>query len=157
VVHQYRFLLRTAPLDAVEAAHAEALATLDPTARRAVLEAVRRGLVAGQRLGPDDVQQLAHLVAVGERREPNAFLRACPAASLLGLAEAVLASESSFGLLNGYASWDGEDPQPEDDSAWRDAGYNPDSGRWNLDRHVPIDWGGGGGGAAGGRGDGGGG
>ena len=43
VVRQYRFLLRTAPSDALEAAHAEALPTLEPHTRAAVLAAVQEG------------------------------------------------------------------------------------------------------------------
>jgi hypothetical protein len=158
VVRQYRYLLRTAPLDALEAVHAEALAILGTEARGDVLGAVQRGLVAGQRLSPDDVGPIAHLLTVGERREPNAFLRVCPPASLGALARAALGADAAFGLFNGYAGWDGADPEPEDDSLWRDGGFNPDSGRWNPDRHVSIDWSTSGGGpGAGGGGDGGGG
>ena len=71
VVRQYRFLLRTAPSDALEAAHAEALPTLEPHTRAAVLAAVQERLVAGLRLGPDDITRLAHLVTLGERRAPG--------------------------------------------------------------------------------------
>ena len=47
VVRQYRFLLRTAPLDALEAAHADALGRMTEADRAGVLAAVQRGLVTG--------------------------------------------------------------------------------------------------------------
>ena len=160
VVRQYRFLLRTAPADAVEAAHAESLPRLCDADRAAVLTAVQTGLVAGQRLTPEAVPKIAHLVVTGEHRDPGAFLRACPPPTLRALAQAVIHSESAFGLFGGYAGWDGAEPEPVDDSAWRDAGFNPDSGRWSLDRQAPRDNSGivsGAGGGWGGGGDGGGG
>jgi hypothetical protein len=164
VVRQYRFLLREASPDAVEVAHSEALARLGEEQCRAVLAAVRRGLVAGQRLRPTDSDQLAHLIVLGERRSPNAFLAACEPQTLLALSRAVIHSEACFGLFGRYAAWDGADPEPEDQSAWADAGFNPDSGRWNPQRrsHLADDGAGGvghgyGGGADGGGGGGGGG
>ena len=129
VVRQYRFLLRQAPPDAVEAAHAEALTHVSDEARRVLLTAVQQGLVAGDRLQPDDTIQLAHLIVVGERRAPNAFLSTCPHDTLVTLAEAVLDSESTFGLLGPYAAWDGADPpvDADDDTfvargSWNSAG-----------------------------------
>ena len=161
VVRQYRFLLRTAPSDALEAAHAESLPTLSDADRAAVLTAVQTGLLVGQRLGPDSFTQIAHLVVNGEHRAPGAFLQACPPASVSRFARAVVDSEASFGLFGGYADWDGADPEPPADSEWMDAGFNPDSGRWNIARGTGRDnsgivhgagggWGGGDGGGGGG-------
>lgn len=155
VVRQYRYLLREASPDAVEAAHAEALPQLAGDQRRAVLSGVQVGLVAGQRLTPDDTAQLAHLIVTGERRSPNAFLSACDPSALTALSEAVIQSEASFGLFGRYADWDGADPEPEDVSGWGDAGFDPDSGRWNPNRKVPGDSGGFVGGGAAGDGGGG--
>ena len=160
VVRQYRFLLREASPDAVEVAHTEALPRMSDDQRQAVLTAVQRGLVAGQRLRPSDTTQIAHLIVLGERRSPNSFLAACEPRTLLALSQGVIASEASFGLFGRYAAWDGADPEPEDQSAWADAGFNPDSGRWSLDRRLPSDSGGpvsgaGGGGDGGGGGGGG--
>lgn len=114
VERQYRYLLRTAPADALEAAHVEALAALPDEVRAAVLTTVQEALVAGQRLRPTDTGPLARLVTVGERRAPGAFLSACPPAARHTLADAVVASEAAFGLLGGYAAWDGADPVPAD-------------------------------------------
>ena len=158
-VRQYRFLLRTAPADAVEAAHVEALQRLGGRERVAVLTGVQDGLAAGHRASPDDVAKIAHLLVTGERRAPGAFLAACEPAVLVDLATAVIDSEATFGLFGGYASWDGAEPEPEDDSAWADAGFNPDSGRWDTSRRLRGDGSGlvvGGGGGPG-PGDGGGG
>ncbi len=114
VVRQYRFLLRTAPLDALEAAHVEALTPMAPEVRAAVLTGVQEGFVAGGRLGPDDVRAVSRLLARGERRTPGGFLRAVDSATLDTLAAAVVASEAVFGLFGGYAAWDGAEPQPAD-------------------------------------------
>jgi hypothetical protein len=112
VVRQYRFLLRTAPLDALEAAHAEALPLLEAPVRASVLKAAQDHLVAGLRLGPDDTARLAHLVALGERRVPGAFIGACDARALQELAQAVIDTEAVWGLFGGYAGWDGAEPEP---------------------------------------------
>jgi uncharacterized membrane protein YgcG len=157
VLRQYRFLLRQASPDAVEVAHTEALPRLGEEQRRVILSAVQRGLVAGQRLQPGDTAQIAHLIVLGERRSPNAFLSACEPGTLLALSHAVIHSEACFGLFGPYAAWDGADPEPEDDSAWADAGFNPDSGRWNPARSASRDQSGIVGGIGGGGGDAGGG
>jgi hypothetical protein len=113
-VRQYRFLLRTAPLDALQAAHHEALDHLTEGARTHVLTAVQEGLVAGQRLGPGDTAAMARLVSIGERRNPRGFLDSCEPTALRSLALAVNQSEAMFGRFAGYAAWDGVDPEPAD-------------------------------------------
>ena len=111
-VRQYRYLLRTAPLDALRVAHDEALQHLTEDFRTGVLTAVRDGLVAGQRLGPGDTAAIARLVSIGERRNPRGFLDACDPTTLHALADAVNHAGASFGLFAGYAAWDGVDPEP---------------------------------------------
>lgn len=117
VVRQYRFLLRTAPVDALEAAHVEALGALEADDRLAVLGTVQSVLVAGLRLGVDDVRAVAHLVTSGERRVPGALLTSCPQPVLRRLADKVIYSEAAFGLFGGYAGWDGAEPEPSPDVA----------------------------------------
>lgn len=114
VVRQYRFLLRTAPLDALEAAHVEALPTLGRAQRAELLRTAQDQLVAGLRLDPEDISPLAHLVTLGERRSPSVVLRACDPAVLQVLAQAVIDTEAVFGLFGGYAAWDGADPEPRE-------------------------------------------
>ena len=120
-VRQYRYLLRTAPLDALEEAHVEVLGTMETSLRAAVLAAVQDGLVAGLRLGPGDVRRIAHLLSLGERRRPGDFLRACPIEVLLPLARGVIVAEAMYGRFGGYADWDGAEPVLEagvDDSEY---------------------------------------
>jgi hypothetical protein len=122
-VRQYRFLLRTAPLDALEEAHVEVLTPMARSRRAVVLRAVQDGLVAGLRLTADDVRPIAHLVALGERRRPGDFLRACPLTALLPLAEAVLVAEAMFGRFGGYAAWDGAEAEVTEHGSWVDGGF----------------------------------
>jgi hypothetical protein len=120
-VRQYRYLLRTAPIDALEHAHVEALEAIGPQAREIVLGTVQAQLLTGAHLKPDEVSTLAHLVTVGERRHPGALTTALPAATLHALAREAIHSEPAFGLFGGYAAWDGVDPQPppeHDDSEY---------------------------------------
>lgn len=114
VERQYRYLLRTAPTDAMEAAHVEALAAVTEQVRAAVLLTVQEALVAGHRLTTTDRGALARLVTAGEHRSPGTFLAACPAVARRRLAEAVVDSDAVFGLFGGYAAWDGIDPEPAD-------------------------------------------
>jgi hypothetical protein len=140
VVRQYRFLLRQAPPDAVEKAHAEALTRLGEEQRRAILTAIQGGLVAGHRLHVSDTTQMAHLIVLGERRAPRAFMSACEPATLLALSQSVTRSDACFGLFGPYAAWDGVDPVPEGESALADDGFNPDNGRWNPARTKSKAW-----------------
>ena len=125
LVRQYRYLLCTAPLDALEAAHVEALELLPTRDRSAVLRAVQVGLVVGLRLGPDEVRRLARLISLGERRSPGAFVRASEPHVLRRLAQEVVLAEASFALFGGYAAWDCTDPDVPDRAwdGWSDGGY----------------------------------
>lgn len=139
-VRQYRFLLREASPDAVVLAHIEALSKLSEAHRVAILSAVQRGLVAGQRLQAGDTDQIAHLLVLGERRSPNAFLSACAPETLLALSQAVIHSEASIGLFGRYAAWDGTDPEmPEDTSG---AGFDPKVGQRDPGDDLRITGGG---------------
>lgn len=118
MVRQYRYLLRTASMDALEHIHVEALGRLGQEGREAVLRTVQEQLVTGLRLQPGDVPALARLVVIGERRSPGALLRTCDPAVLRRLAELALVSVAAFGLLTGYAAWDGRDPEPAPEETW---------------------------------------
>lgn len=131
VLRRYRFLLRRAAPDAVEDGHKQALSRLRDDQRRLILLAVQRGLVAGGRLQPQDTSQIAHLIVLGERRSPNAFLEACEQGTLLALAQAVSGSEACLGQFGPYVGWDGADQDTDQDPGWAEAGFNPDSGRWH--------------------------
>jgi hypothetical protein len=114
-VRQYRYLLRTAPQDALEAAHVDALSAIGPQHRETVLRTVQAELVAGAHLHADDVRPLAHLMTLGERRSPGVLTSSIPDPALSELARALIDSEPAFGLFGGYASWDGVDPAPPEE------------------------------------------
>ena len=132
VVRQYRYLLRTAAADALEAAHTEAIPRLSEAHQASLLATLRTSLLVGGHLTTSDHAKIAHLVTAGERRSPGALLRDLPPEVLQDLAATVLDSEASFGLLSGYAAWDGAEPQPPDDSEWADGGFDPKVGRWDA-------------------------
>jgi hypothetical protein len=75
-VERYRYLLRTAPPDQVEAAHAEAFAKLTPEQRRQVLEQLAAATPAGERPRSDDPQTLARAATRAEFRQPGTLERA---------------------------------------------------------------------------------
>lgn len=133
VVRQYRYLLRTAPLDALEAVHEEAFGGLHTVIRSAILRAVRERVVAGERVGPDDVRDLARLHVLAERREPGALISSLEEPVLHRLAQRAVLAEAAFGLLAGYAAWDGLDPEPEP-QPWAEDGFGE---RWREERNLP--------------------
>ena len=78
-LERYRYLLRTAPPETIEEAHAEAFAQLTPEQRRMVLEELTRELpehesTAGVRY-EDDPRSLARLATRTEMRQPGALER----------------------------------------------------------------------------------
>jgi hypothetical protein len=95
VERQYRYLLRAGPVDALEAAHVEALSGPAAGVGQAVLDAVREAFVAGGRLTPDRTAAVARLLVAGARRDPGAFLRACDPDALRLLAAGVVGSEAA--------------------------------------------------------------
>ncbi|MDQ4026179.1 MAG: hypothetical protein M3217_11935, partial [Actinomycetota bacterium] len=70
-IERYRYLLRTAPPDAVEQAHAEAFAQLTPEQRRRVLSDLGSTVPAGERPASDDPQSLARMATRAEMRNPG--------------------------------------------------------------------------------------
>ncbi|WP_407320085.1 hypothetical protein UQW22_06450 [Isoptericola halotolerans] len=70
-VDRYRYLLRTAPPDAVEQAHAEAFAQLTPEQRRQVLAEVGASVPASERATSDDPRSLARMATRAEMRNPG--------------------------------------------------------------------------------------
>ncbi|WP_222266585.1 hypothetical protein [Modestobacter marinus] len=70
-IERYRYLLRTAPPDQVEAAHAEAFAKLTPDQRRQVLEQLSSAVPPGERPRGDDPQTLARAATRAEFRQPG--------------------------------------------------------------------------------------
>ena len=92
VLREYRHLLRTASADWQETAHRHALMALGPQGRGRLLTELQRLLLAGTRLGGDDVHALARLVVLAERRSPRILLDGLPRDLRDDLAAAVVGS-----------------------------------------------------------------
>lgn len=78
-LERYRYLLRTAPPDAIEAAHAEAFAQLTGEQRAQVLRELSAELPPGERdvgADRDDPKSLARLATRAELRQPGTMERA---------------------------------------------------------------------------------
>lgn len=70
-VDRYRYLLRTAPPDAVEEVHAEAFAKLTPQQRRLVFEELSQNAAVADRPASDDPRTLARSATRSELRQPG--------------------------------------------------------------------------------------
>ena len=70
-VDRYRYLLRTAPPDAVEEVHAEAFAKLTPQQRHLVFEDLSQNAAAADRPASDDPRTLARSATRSELRQPG--------------------------------------------------------------------------------------
>jgi hypothetical protein len=75
-IERYRYLLRTAPPDQVEQAHAEAFGQLTPEQRQQVLAQLAGAVPEGERPRSDDPQTLARAATRAEMRAPGTLERA---------------------------------------------------------------------------------
>ena len=74
-IERYRYLLKTAPPDRIEAAHREAFATLTPEQRQQVLQRLASEVPPGERAASDDPQSLARMATRAEMRRPGTLER----------------------------------------------------------------------------------
>jgi hypothetical protein len=74
-IARYRYLLRTAPPEAIEQAHAEAFAQLTTEQRRLVLEGLNSELPPRERTNREDPQSLARIATRAELRRPGTLER----------------------------------------------------------------------------------
>ena len=77
-VERYRYMLRTAPPETVEQAHAEAFARLTPEQRQMVLQELSQTLPESERAGgryQDDPKSLARMATRAEMRQPGTLER----------------------------------------------------------------------------------
>lgn len=120
-IERYRYLLRTAPPDQVEQAHAEAFARLSPEQRQQVLQQLSGELPPGERADSDDPQALARMATRAEMRQPGTLERnlggvgigGVVAGSLLGtVAGAFIGTSIAMSPLGGY---DGDDAATDAD------------------------------------------
>ena len=75
-VARYRYLLRTAPTEQIEQAHAEAFAQLTTDQRQQVLAQLAAAVPAGERPRTDDAGTLARVATRAEMRQPGTLERA---------------------------------------------------------------------------------
>lgn len=76
-IRRYRYLVQTAPPDAIERAHEEAFAQLTPEQRREVVRSLSSSLPAYERAGAsgDDPKSVARLATRAEMRQPGTIER----------------------------------------------------------------------------------
>jgi len=113
---RWRYLLITAPPEALATAHADGLAAMDADARAGVLHRIRAALSALEpgAVPPREPEVLLRATARAERRAPGFFERALSAdaagrRSLHGLATLVVASAAAAPFLAGYEPGMGAD------------------------------------------------
>ena len=75
-IARYRYLLRTAPPETIEQAHAEAFAQLTVDQRQQVLAQLAAAVPAGERPRTDDPETLARVATRAEMRQPGTLERA---------------------------------------------------------------------------------
>jgi hypothetical protein len=74
-IERYRYLLRTAPPERVEEAHAEAFAQLTPEQRNQVLAQLSEDVPPNERATSDDPRDLARMATRAEMRNPGTLER----------------------------------------------------------------------------------
>ncbi|WP_277212067.1 hypothetical protein [Isoptericola croceus] len=146
-IDRYRYLLRTAPPDAVEQAHVEAFSQLTPEQRRRVLAEVGASLPASERATSDDPQALARMATRAELRNPgtleNSFRGQGGAAgapgfgsmvgsSLLGTVAGVVIGSAVANALFGPMFGDPTTPVAEDAAAGAEGADAADSGGFDA-------------------------
>lgn len=150
-LERYRYLLRTAPPDAIEQAHAEAFAQLTPEQRAQVLRGLSAELTPDQRAaspGQDDPQSLARMATRAEVRQPGTLERAFGGRGmgamggmmggglLSSVAGAFIGSAIAHQLFGGLGDASAAEPdatrsadeEPTDEGAQDDAGELSDDG-----------------------------
>lgn len=142
---RYRYLLRTAPPEALEQAHAEAFAKLTPAQRAQVLRELSQDLPPAERgaaaSNDPDPRTLARMATRAELRRPGTLERSFGGMSLGGMfvgsllgsiAGTVIGSAISEQFLDGVGggAWEEEGAQElapmEDVAAEDDAGFGGD-------------------------------
>jgi len=180
-IERYRYLLRTAPPDEIERAHAEAFASLTPDQRARVLDGLAEVTPEAElRAAGDDPDRLARLATRAEVREPGTMERVfgqVPArggflgglgfggtflSTLAGAFVGTMIAQSLFGSF-GYPTGDpaatdtdvaaGDDAGPADEVSGEDANGDADTSSWDGSAEGDTDFGSDGGDGGGDFGD----
>src|SRR5690242_1099840 len=142
-IQRYRYLLRTAPPDAIEQAHAEAFAALTPEQRRTVLTELGSQVPVSERAASDDPQALARMATRAEMRQPGTMERTFGARTG-GMAGVGMGGMLAGGLLASLAGafvgtaianevFDGNDGNDEDHGNGDDGNDGNDAGSSQAD------------------------
>ncbi len=111
-IARYRYLLRTAPPEAIEQAHAEAFAQLTDEQRAQVLRQVTAQLPASEQTTGSDPQSLARVATRAEMARPGILERSLGAGGgpgfgsmmLSSIAGTVIGSSIAHALFGGFHS-----------------------------------------------------
>jgi hypothetical protein len=114
-IERYRYMLRTAPPDDIERAHAEAFARLTPEQRRVVLTELSKAVPPSERPASDDPQALARAATRAEIRDPGMIERTFGRVQTPGLGGIFLSTLA--GAFVGTAVADAFFGGPEGDAA----------------------------------------
>lgn len=88
-VERYRYLMRTAPPESIEAVHAEAFAKLTPEQRQLVYRSLAEQAPPGERIVSDEPSALARAATRQELRQPGSVERAFANADAAGRRQGV--------------------------------------------------------------------
>jgi hypothetical protein len=146
-IERYRYMLKTAPPETIEQAHAEAFAQLTPEQRRLVLQKLNDSVPASERASAEqsgaNPQALARMATRAEIRQPGAMdrmfgqaggmsLGGVMAGSLLSsiagtVIGSMIARQFFAGEAHGAAGVDGAS-EPGEDAGFTDADQAMDDG-----------------------------
>jgi hypothetical protein len=133
-LERYRYLVRTAPPDAIEQAHEQAFAALTPEQRRQALQDLSAEVPEEERATDDDPRSLARMATRAEVSRPGTVERAFGGGGVLGGAGGLLLTsfagafvgtaiaQSLWGDSGGEGDGGGEADQSADADAGGDSG-----------------------------------
>lgn len=132
-IERYRYMLRTAPPETLEQAHAEAFAKLTPAQRAQVIGQLAEEAPAAERAAVaatavDDPQALARVATRAEMRQPGTVERTLAASGGMGMGASLLSSfamgfagsmvaQSVFSALGGFGDHGDADASASDDES----------------------------------------
>ena len=143
-IERYRYMLRTAPPDDIERAHAEAFERLTPEQRATVLRELSRQVPPSEAATSDDPQSLARMATRAEMRQPGTMERTFGGVQGPGLGGMFLSTLAGafVGTAIADAFFDNDAGSPE--SAQTDASADADPGADAGDGDIAgADFGGG--------------
>lgn len=146
-LERYRYMLRTAPPDTLEQAHAEAFGKLTAEQRRQVIGQLAEEAPAAERAAVaatavDDPQALARVATRAEMRNPGTVERTLGAGGGLGLGASLLSSfamgfagsmvaQSVFSALSGSGDHGSADTSGNDEESSETAQAEQDEGGYD--------------------------